>query len=514
MILQRQVLQSCFDPKGGASAAVHRQSGQCTRWRASRAFLCCEQRQVPTVALFSLAFGVLQYIEKVVDVPGDAVVLRRLVKEFHTFVSGSHLTLCGATVHGGFLRISSSFCVKSGLRSSCSSHLEIGIISTSSIWQPPRASVYVAFGRISHIFIVLVVPESSRSSHLKIWTLFLLAVIWRWDGFFGGSDAFFALLQVVWSLAPVFGALDGEEFFAIECSCTIYPRRLLTCTFSLKDRVENSNNSNSNSTQQPTHNNSHRHNNNNHHKHHTQKVEQLLEVLGRLDIEVPKISQDSIRERLVDCDLRHPQMAEQLMEVQTVLSALLQQQYAEQTVARGRGLRGGIEGFLPGQSSTAPPFSEQIVDIPVPRGDLQGFLPGQGSIASSSSLVAANEAGHGGFSHFSPWKKVRSAGQVSADLPRHVSSWTPAAYEQPSGFHEEQLTLEEGPFCCWCRPPPATVPGHCVQSACGWGRHQRGRWKNVWRCVPSFRNYFRIRCWYIIGGEPGSRGRFSFRLEI
>ena len=47
-----------------------------------------------------------------------------------------------------------------------------------------------------------------------------------------------------------------------------------------------------------------------------QMVEQLLEVLRRVDIEVPvqvievpKISQDCIRERLVDCDLRHPQMA-------------------------------------------------------------------------------------------------------------------------------------------------------------------------------------------------------------
>ena len=32
-------------------------------------------------------------------------------------------------------------------------------------------------------------------SHLKIWTLFLLAVIWRWDGVFGGSDAFFSVLS-------------------------------------------------------------------------------------------------------------------------------------------------------------------------------------------------------------------------------------------------------------------------------------------------------------------------------
>ena len=61
-----------------------------------------------------------------------------------------------------------------------------------------------------------------------------------------------------------------------------------------------------------------------------QKVEQLLEVLRRLDIEVPpqvievpKISQDSIRERLVDCDLRHPQLAEQLVEVPTLVSPSL-----------------------------------------------------------------------------------------------------------------------------------------------------------------------------------------------
>ena len=33
---------------------------------------------------------------------------------------------------------------------------------------------------------------------------------------------------------------------------------------------------------------------------------------------------------------------------------------------------------------------------------------------------------------------MRSAGQVSADLPRHFSSWTPAAYEQPRGSIEEE----------------------------------------------------------------------------
>ena len=45
---------------------------------------------------------------------------------------------------------------------------KFGIVSTSSVWQSPRASVYGAFGRISHIFIVLVVQASLRSSHFKI----------------------------------------------------------------------------------------------------------------------------------------------------------------------------------------------------------------------------------------------------------------------------------------------------------------------------------------------------------
>ena len=60
-----------------------------------------------------------------------------------------------------FGRISSIFYVKSGPGSLRSSHLgNLNIISTSSIWQrtkpPVPASVYVASGRISHIFNVLV----------------------------------------------------------------------------------------------------------------------------------------------------------------------------------------------------------------------------------------------------------------------------------------------------------------------------------------------------------------------
>ena len=138
-----------------------------------------------------------------------------------------------------------------------------------------------------------------------------------------------------------------------------------------------------------------------------QMMEQLLEVFRRLDIEVPeqvievpKVSLDCIRERLVDCDLRHPQMAEQLMEVPTVLS--LAEQIVDNPAPRGRCRRGGLQDFFPGQSTTAA----ADVDIPVPRGDLQGFLPGQGSTASSShSPVAANEASVGVFRTFPSGKK-------------------------------------------------------------------------------------------------------------
>ena len=77
----------------------------------------------------------------------------------------------------------------------------------------------------------------------------------------------------------------------------------------------------------------------------------------------------------------------------------------EQTVdnpaSRGRGRSGGLQGFFPGQSTTAA-----ATDIPVPRGDLQGFLPGQASTASSShSPDAENEAGVGGFRTFPRLKK-------------------------------------------------------------------------------------------------------------
>ena len=94
----------------------------------------------------------------------------------------------------------------------------------------PRASVFIAFGGISHIFNVTVDSDFPAQFALFFWTLFLLAVIWRWDGVFGGSDVFFFSRSsgLSRSCAPVLGALDGEEFFAIEGSPCQLAQDLLT----------------------------------------------------------------------------------------------------------------------------------------------------------------------------------------------------------------------------------------------------------------------------------------------
>ena len=131
-------------------------------------------------------------------------------------------------------------------------------------------------------------------------------------------------------------------------------------------------------------------------------------VLSEQVIEVPKISLDKVpRHRMVD--LAHPpEMAEQLVEVPTIISySTLQtieqtmdipvprvrgggggglqgqgtsaagvEQIVEFPVLQRRRKRtGGFQGFFPGQNSTAD--VEQNVDIPA-RGGLHGFLPGQG----------------------------------------------------------------------------------------------------------------------------------------
>ena len=128
-------------------------------------------------------------------------------------------------------------------------------------------------------------------------------------------------------------------------------------------------------------------------------------------IDVPKKNIERIPSRT---SVREPQLAEQLVEVPTIISwsSLLQrtmEQNVDIPVPGGGGRLAGLQGSLPGQSSTAPTV-EQIIDIP--GGGLQGSRPGQGSPASSFHSPAgsdddADEAGIGVFRTFPQLKKVR-----------------------------------------------------------------------------------------------------------
>ena len=84
---------------------------------------------------------------------------------------------------------------------------------------------------------------------------------------------------------------------------------------------------------------------------------------------------------MVGCDLRQPQMAEQLAEVPTILYFLKQripEQIVDIPVPRDRGGSGGVGllGFHPRQSSTA---LRRVEGDGGPSGGLQGFPPTQSS---------------------------------------------------------------------------------------------------------------------------------------
>ena len=193
-----------------------------------------------------------------------------------------------------------------------------------------------------------------------------------------------------------------------------------------------------------------------------QGVDQLVEAFRHLDllipeqvIEVPKIS--SSRRRCRRGRLPVQQMAEQLVEVPEFVSFahaihrqiadipipqvgclssgsvqgflpgqdyfLFLEQTVDTPVPQGRrGEGGGLQSFLPVQNSTAFCGADhQIVDIPA-RGGLQGSHPEQSSSSSSWPRFADQAADGFFFARFSPWKKVRGAGQVGARVHPHSSS--------------------------------------------------------------------------------------------
>ena len=118
-----------------------------------------------------------------------------------------------------------------------------------------------------------------------------------------------------------------------------------------------------------------------------------------------------IDELSVRTPVREPQLAEQLVEVPTIISYSSMQRIVEQNVdiPVPRGGARGLQGFLPGQASTTSPLSlerisernvEQIVDSPV-FGGLPDFRP----LLRTFQLVPWTSR-FIGFSHFSqPEKK-------------------------------------------------------------------------------------------------------------
>ena len=141
-----------------------------------------------------------------------------------------------------------------------------------------------------------------------------------------------------------------------------------------------------------------------------------------------------------NCAERDTQLAEQLVEVPTIASySWLQLRLTFQFPGRGGGIS-GLHGSLPGQSSTALPSLERIseriveqnVEFPV-GGGLQDFLPGQSSSATSSSPAgvrgSADRPVEGVFRTFPQIKKSATVGSHSgSELLPESSPSTPAAH--------------------------------------------------------------------------------------
>ena len=182
-----------------------------------------------------------------------------------------------------------------------------------------------------------------------------------------------------------------------------------------------------------------------------------------LVIEVPRISLDVIPLRTL---VLEPQMAEQLVEVPTIISFSSLQRSVEQLVdipvPGVGGPSSGLQGFSSGQSSTASPSKkriferivEQIVD-PVSRGGLPGS-----SFSHSPTDVdeRADEPAEGGFRTFPQNKKsTKVASHSGSELLPESSPSTPAAQLEGSVEWVRLRECHAGKTFFWNRRTNSTV---------------------------------------------------------
>ena len=182
-----------------------------------------------------------------------------------------------------------------------------------------------------------------------------------------------------------------------------------------------------------------------------------------LVIEVPKFIIEDVPMRT---SVPEPQLAEQLVEVPTILSYSSLQRSVEQLVdipvPGGGGSFSGLQGSLPRQRSTASPSRkrisertvEQIVD-PVSRGSLPGS---SSSHSPAGDEECADEPGKGVFRTFPQNKKsAKVAPHSGSELPPHSSSWTAAAQLEDSVEWVRLREKHAGKTYFWNRRTNSTV---------------------------------------------------------
>ena len=165
-------------------------------------------------------------------------------------------------------------------------------------------------------------------------------------------------------------------------------------------------------------------------------------------IEVPKIILENIAVRTL---VREPQLAEQLVEVPTILTPpfLLSgwlQNVDTPVPHGGRGASGG----LPEQNATAFGEADHRFQQRLPtRSLISPFLvEGFKIYAQDRVLRLVLRMTHfKGFSHFSQVQKSATPPPHSgSELPPHSSPWTLAAYDVPMALEEEEESEEELDF--------------------------------------------------------------------